>query len=147
MSQSPNNPKPKMASDAMFEIPHLEDTDEVTNYFNLTIQSVWGTIVSMVETQRRMLKQIQTIRHNYNLTLITTEEMLKKIHSSYVDSHMEQKQSNATNILLGPNSSSQKDNAPTNSNSSVNGDKTKVTSKSAKTKENAPHIKNLWIRK
>lgn len=147
MPQSPSDTTPKTASEAMFEIPNLEDTDEVTNYFNLTVQSVWGTVVGMVETQRRMLKQIQTIRHNYNRISDMTDSMLKHMSSPYTNSLVKPKQSLAANILLSNKETAKKDIRPANSNPSGNGNQTKVTSESDQTEESTTHIKNLWKRK
>jgi len=147
MPQSPSDSKQKTASEAMFEVPNLEDTDEVTNYFNLTIQSVWGTVVSMVETQRRMLKQIQTIRYNYNRISDMTDSMIKHMSSPHLESLVKPKHSLAVNILFDKQESDMKDSNAINSYPSDQDNRSQITSESVESEESTVHIKNLWKRK
>ena len=114
MPQSSDEQTPKTAEEAFFEMPHQDSTNETTQYFNLMVQSIWGTVVGMVETQRRMLKQLQQLRYTYNQLSDITGRMLEELTSPHHNPMNMPRQSRAAQILT--------ENTATISSDILNGD-------------------------
>lgn len=147
MPQSSDEKTPKTAEEMLFEIPNLDNTDQISVYFNTAIQSIWSAMVSMVETQRRMSKQLQTLRHNYNRLLDTTEAMLAVINSPQENPLYHQKQSNAAQILRENSNSVGQNIIPEQSTSpKVSVPKFNIP-KIPKGDGASANMKNLWTRK
>lgn len=141
MPQSSDHQKLKTEEEALFDVPNLSDADKTTTYFNIAVQSIWGTVVDMVETQRRMHKQIQLLRHNYNRLSDATEAMLATINSPYDNPVYHKRKSNAATILRENGQAMGSDISPVSSAPSVNGINDLIEG------ETNTNIKNLWKRK
>lgn len=141
MPQSSDHQKLKTEEEALFDVPNLSDADKTTTYFNIAVQSIWGTVVDMVETQRRMHKQIQLLRHNYNRLSDTTKAMLATMNSPYDNPVYHKRKSNAATILRENGQAMESDISPVSSAPSVNGINDPIEG------ETNTNIKNLWKRK
>lgn len=148
MPQSSDDKTPKTAEEILFEIPDSDNTDKTTQYFGIAIQSIWTSVIGMVEHQRRMSKQLQTLRHNYNRLLDTTNAMLAVINSPHDNPVYHKKKSNAAQILL-ENSQSVGQNILPESGTSIPSLAAKVAlpQKTKKDDDVDKNIKNLWKRK
>lgn len=148
MPQSSDPLKQKTEEEALFEIPDNSDIDKTTAYFNIAVQSIWGTVVSMVETQRRIQKQLQAIRHNYNRLSDATEAMIATMNSPYDNPLYHKRKSNAASILRENSKSVGSDILSIPSAPSVEGNQNDTNSDvSPVVGETNTNIKNLWKRK